>query len=47
MINCSVTRCQHNDQSNHCNLTSITVGCSTPTPHQCCDTECNSFTECK
>ncbi|MCL1884363.1 MAG: DUF1540 domain-containing protein [Defluviitaleaceae bacterium] len=47
MINCSVKRCEHNDQSNHCNLTEINVGCTTSEPHNCCDTECNSFVECK
>lgn len=43
MIRCSVKRCQHNDQENHCNLEDITVGCSTTNPHQCSDTECDSF----
>ncbi|MCL1843575.1 MAG: DUF1540 domain-containing protein [Defluviitaleaceae bacterium] len=45
MINCSVMRCRHNDQQNHCSLNSINVGCCTPTPHECSDTECNSFEE--
>ncbi|MCL2576588.1 MAG: DUF1540 domain-containing protein [Defluviitaleaceae bacterium] len=43
MINCSVKGCNYNDQDNHCTLTDITVGCSTSTPHECCDTECDSF----
>ncbi|MCL2356785.1 MAG: DUF1540 domain-containing protein [Defluviitaleaceae bacterium] len=46
MINCSVSSCRHNDQTSHCNLNDINVGCSKPGPHQCSDTECDSF-ECK
>jgi hypothetical protein len=42
-INCSVTRCRHNDQQRHCTLGNITVGCSTGTPSSCKDTECDSF----
>ena len=45
-INCSVSNCSHNDQADHCGLNSINVGCTTTTPHECCDTECDSFEEC-
>ncbi|MCL2386671.1 MAG: DUF1540 domain-containing protein [Defluviitaleaceae bacterium] len=44
-INCNVNSCRHNDQARHCTLNSVTVGCSTATPHACCDTECDSFEE--
>jgi hypothetical protein len=46
-INCNVNRCRHNDQNHHCTLNDITVGNSTPNPHSACDTECDSFEECK
>ncbi|MCL2456727.1 MAG: DUF1540 domain-containing protein [Defluviitaleaceae bacterium] len=45
MINCSVKNCRFNDKSQHCTLEDIKVGCSTTTPHQCCDTECDSFSD--
>ena len=44
-IKCHVNRCKFNDQSHHCTLNDIVVGCSTPTPHDKCDTECDSFEE--
>lgn len=44
-IHCSVTNCRYNDQNNHCSKGMINVGCSTATPHNCCDTECDSFEE--
>ena len=46
-IKCHVNRCQHNDNASQCcNLTDITVGNSTPAPHEKRDTECDSFVEC-
>jgi len=44
-ICCAVTNCRYNDSNNHCNKTSINVGCSVAAPHNCCDTECDSFEE--
>ena len=45
-IQCNVTHCRFNDHANHCNKSGITVGCTTPDPHNKCDTECDSFEEC-
>jgi len=45
-IKCHVTKCRHNDQSQHCSLNDIVVGNSTPSPCQKRDTECDSFEEC-
>ncbi|MCL2378547.1 MAG: DUF1540 domain-containing protein [Defluviitaleaceae bacterium] len=45
-IKCHVNRCKFNDQARHCTLNDIVVGCSTPAPHNKCDTECDSFEEC-
>ena len=42
-INCCVRSCRHNDQKEHCKLTSIKVGNTCETPHQCDETECDSF----
>jgi len=45
-IQCNVNRCKFNDVPSHCcTLTNITVGNSTPAPHDKCDTECDSFEE--
>lgn len=44
-INCHVNNCRYNDHNNHCNKDTITVGCSISTPHEKCDTECDSFEE--
>ena len=45
-IMCNVNRCKFNDQTQRCcTLEDIIVGCSTPTPHEKCDTECDSFEE--
>jgi hypothetical protein len=44
-INCNVNNCKFNDHQNHCTLSDIKVGCSTSAPHDCCDTECDSFQE--
>ncbi|MCL2420907.1 MAG: DUF1540 domain-containing protein [Defluviitaleaceae bacterium] len=44
-INCHVKACRHNDQGKACALSSITVGNTTPSPHCCEDTECDSFEE--
>ncbi|MCL2189750.1 MAG: DUF1540 domain-containing protein [Defluviitaleaceae bacterium] len=46
-INCNVTHCRYNDQQNHCNKDTITVGCSAPAAHHKRDTECGSFEECR
>jgi len=44
-IRCSVNNCRHNDKAQHCCLDNITVGNTAPTPHEKCDTECDSFEE--
>ncbi|MCL2373455.1 MAG: DUF1540 domain-containing protein [Defluviitaleaceae bacterium] len=45
-IKCSVKNCKFNDAAKHCSLDTITVGNTTPDPHACKDTECDSFAEC-
>ena len=42
-IKCGVNNCKHNDHANHCCLDSISVGNTTPDPHNKRDTECDSF----
>jgi len=44
-INCRVHTCRHHDHSDACMLGSITVGCTESAPHQCAETECDSFEE--
>jgi len=44
-IKCSVNQCRHNNQAQFCTLGDIVVGCSTSSPHDKCDTECDSFEE--
>ena len=44
-IKCRVSNCKHNDQSQHCCLDNIIVGNTAPTPHEKCETECDSFEE--
>jgi len=45
VINCSVNSCRHHSSGNVCSLNSIQVGCGTTTPHNCAETECDSFEE--
>ena len=42
-INCGVHACKFNDQEHACTLGDITVGNSEASPHEKCDTECDSF----
>ena len=45
-IKCHVNQCRYNDQASHCTLKDIVVGCTTSSPHNKCDTECDSFEDC-
>lgn len=42
-IRCNVHNCKHNDKSKHCSLDDIVVGNTISSPHEKCDTECDSF----
>ena len=44
-ISCNVNACRFNDQECTCTLGGITVGNTDPSPHEKCDTECDSFEE--
>jgi hypothetical protein len=44
-IKCSVKRCKHNDQAQHCTLDDIVVGCSSNQASCKADTNCDSFQE--
>jgi hypothetical protein len=44
-INCNVSNCKFNDKHACCTLGDITVGNTTPSPHDSSETECDSFQE--
>ncbi len=44
-IHCKVDQCRYNDRTHYCTLSDITVGCSCSSPHEKCETECDSFEE--